>query len=220
MEIICISDTHTKHLEIPLHLINNEYGKIEMIIHAGDISGRGNKSEIRDFLDWFSKLPYKYKILIAGNHDFFFERAPEYEIDALLAEYPSITYLNDSGIEIEGFKIWGSPVQPWFYNWAFNRNSKDIVKHWDLIPNDTEILITHGPVYGYLDATVRGDLAGCPNLLDKVKTLSDLRLHVSGHIHEGYGIARMGDVNLINASVLDYHYDMVNDPIRINLVKK
>jgi predicted phosphodiesterase len=220
MEIICISDSHGKHKLIPLHLINNGDGKIDMIIHSGDISNHGNKGEVRNFLDWFSKLPYKHKVLIAGNHDFFFEKAPAKEINELLGEYPSITYLNDSGVEIDGFKIWGSPVQPWFYNWAFNRTSQEIVKHWDLIPNDTNILITHGPINGYLDKTIRGDLAGCPNLLEKVKTLKDLQLHVSGHIHEGYGATRMGDVNLINASVLDYHYDMVNDPITINLIKK
>jgi predicted phosphodiesterase len=220
MEIICISDSHGEHKLIPLHLINNGDGKIDMIIHSGDISNRGNKGEVRAFLDWFSELPYKYKILIAGNHDYFFEQASAKEINELLGEYQSIIYLNDSGVEIDGFKIWGSPVQPWFYNWAFNRTSQEIVKHWDLIPNDTNILITHGPIYGYLDKTIRGDLAGCPNLLEKVKTLKDLQLHVSGHIHEGYGATRMGDVNLINASVLDYNYDMVNDPITINLVKK
>jgi hypothetical protein len=67
----------------------------------------------------------------------------------LLAEYPTVIYLNDSGVEIDGLKFWGSPVQPYFHNWAFNRIGDDICKHWELIPLDTDILITHGPVKGF-----------------------------------------------------------------------
>ena len=215
MKIICISDTHTKHNQIPSQYIDNADESIDMIIHAGDVSSRGYKTEITNFLSWYNDLNFRYKILIAGNHDFYFEEAKPEELNEMLAEYPNITYLNDSGVEIEGFKIWGSPVQPWFYNWAFNRMGSDIQKHWDLIPSDTQLLITHGPIQGYLDMTTRGDITGCPYLKETIsERLKDLKLHVCGHIHEAYGRLVMADGQvLLNASVLNHRYEMQNRPI-------
>ena len=218
MKIICISDTHNKHNLIPSKYLENVDGAIDTIIHAGDMSGRGWRVEIETFLNWYDKLPFKNKILIAGNHDFFLEQFPEKEIKEMLAKYPSIIYLNDSGVEIDGVKFWGSPVQPWFYNWAFNRRDKEIIPHWDLIPNDINVLITHGPIYGYLDMTLEGDLTGCSYLLEKVQTLKDLKLHICGHIHEAYGIYNFADgITFINASVLNRNYDMMNKPVNIEI---
>ena len=215
MKVICISDSHSKHHEIPSRFMENADGDIDMCIHAGDVSSRGDEREILQFMEWYSKLPFKYKILIAGNHDFYFERATSDMIERLLKNYPEIIYLNDSGVEIEGFKIWGSPVQPWFYNWAFNRMGIDIQAHWDLIPSDTQLLITHGPIQGYLDMTTRGDITGCPYLKETINArLKDLKLHVCGHIHEAYGRIVMADGQvLLNASVLNHRYEMQNRPI-------
>jgi predicted phosphodiesterase len=216
MNITCISDTHSKHEHIPSKYLTGG----DCIIHAGDVSGRGTKQEIEVFLAWYNELPYKYKILIAGNHDFFFEQAPEYEIEAMLAKYPNIIYLNDSGVEIEGFKIWGSPVQPWFYSWAFNRKGTEICAHWDMIPLDTNILITHGPAKGYLDLTKRGTSTGCPYLLEKITEMTNLALFVHGHIHEAYGRVDFPDGGVfMNASVLNLDYVMSNLPLEIELTK-
>ena len=218
MKILALSDTHNKHMLIPSKYIDNIGGDIDMVIHSGDVSSRGSKDEIRIFLNWFSKLPYKYKIFIAGNHDFFFEQAPEYEIDALLAEYPEVIYLNDSEVIIEGLKIWGSPVTPYFHNWAFNRIGDAICKHWDLISLDTHILVTHGPMLGYLDKTLEGKITGCPYLLEKIRELKNLIFFQFGHIHEAYGDYRFAnDVWLINASVLNRSYDMRNKPYVITI---
>lgn len=211
MRIVCISDTHNQHSNKGLILPEGD-----CIIHAGDVSGRGYKNEIVPFLNWFNELPYKYKIFIAGNHDFFFEEASKKEIDEMLNNYPNVIYLNDSGVELEGIKFWGSPVQPWFYNWAFNRKGDEICRHWDLIPLDTQVLITHGPVHGYLDLTLGGDVTGCPYLLGKIKELKNIKYHICGHIHEAYGIIEFADgVKFINASVLDARYVMKNKPIII-----
>jgi Icc-related predicted phosphoesterase len=219
MKILCISDTHNKHKQIPNEYLENADGSIDMIIHAGDMTGRGFKNEIMPFLDWYNELNFKHKILIAGNHDFYFEmKGEEKRIAEMLALRPNITYLNDSGIEIDGIKIWGSPVQPWFYNWAFNRVEEEIGKHWDLIPLDTDILITHGPVKGYLDLTMNGDVTGCPQLLKKISELKNLKMHVAGHIHEAYGHVKFPDGGLfINASVLNHRYEMQNKPILVEL---
>ena len=216
MNITCISDTHNQHNNIPTKYLSGG----DCIIHSGDVSGRGSRVEVEAFLAWYNELPYTHKILIAGNHDFFFEEAPEYEIEAVLAKYPNINYLNDSGVEIEGLKIWGSPVQPWFYSWAFNRKGTDICPHWDMIPLDTDILITHGPAKGYLDLTLHGDVTGCPYLLEKISELTNLKLFVHGHIHEAYGRVDFPDGGVfLNASVLNAKYVMSNLPHEIEITK-
>lgn len=204
MKFVTIADTHGKHesLQLPAG---------DVLIHAGDVSMKGGVVEIVNFLNWFGKQPFKYKILVAGNHDFFFERESLETIESLLP--PGIFYLNDNGITIENIKIWGSPITPWFFNWAFNRHRGEPIKaHWDLVPGDTDILITHGPVFQILDKTIKGEHAGCNDLLNKIQELQ-LRAHICGHIHEAYGRAEKNGTLFINASVLNERYESVNAPI-------
>lgn len=205
MKIGCISDTHTYHK----NLIDLE--NIDLLIHSGDIGLRGTMQEATNFIDWFNSLDVKYKIFIAGNHDFIFEKYPS---DFFREKLNSNTfYLNDDGITIEGIHIWGSPIQPWFNNWAFNRQRGDsIKKHWDLIPDSTNILITHGPPFGILDRTTRGDHVGCEELLESVHKIKP-KYHVFGHIHEAYGVSEKEHTTYINASVLNERYHLVHDPI-------
>lgn len=212
MNLTFISDTHNKHGLIPTEYLQGG----DILIHAGDVSSRGTEDEINVFLNWYSKLPYTHKILISGNHDFFFESASKHIIDAKMKKYPEITYLNDSGVEIEGIKIWGSPVQPYFGGWAFNRIGEAITEHWDKIPLDTNILITHGPIFGYLDTTDEGIRTGCEFLRAKLPTFTDLKIHVCGHIHEAYGRHEFTDGQLfLNASVLNRRYELQNKPITL-----
>lgn len=203
MRFVAISDTHGKHqFDLPAG---------DVILHAGDVSSRGLKAEVEHFLDWFSSLDYAYKIFIAGNHDFFFEKAPQAEIQALIPD--NLIYLNDSGVEVEGIKIWGSPIQPWFYDWAFNRQrGPAIQKHWNLIPEDSDIVITHGPVFGIHDRTVSGQLVGCEDLLPVIQRIAP-KVHLCGHIHEAYGTKQVGETLYINASILDLRYTIAHDPV-------
>jgi Icc-related predicted phosphoesterase len=219
MKILCLSDTHNQHTSILSRLISNEDGSIDTIIHAGDMSKRGTIDEIVNFLDWYESLPFKNKILIAGNHDFFFEQATNTDIKYVLSLRKSITYLYDSGVEIDGIKFWGSPVQPWFWDWAFNRTGMAIKTHWDKIPNDTDVLVTHGPIKGILDTTTEGESVGCPLLLDRVNQLENLKLYVCGHIHEAYGRVEKNNVIYINASLLNRRYYMTNEPIIVEINK-
>jgi predicted phosphodiesterase len=215
VKITVISDTHNQHKSIPTKYLAGG----DCIIHAGDVSGRGTHSEIEDFLSWFNELPYTYKILIAGNHDWFFERASKIIIESTLSKYPNIIYLNDSGIELEGIKFWGSPVQPWFYNWAFNRRGTEICEHWDMIPLDTDVLIVHGGPknIGSLNITYRTkEDVGCPYLYEKISELKNLKLLVSGHIHEGYGFIEENGKLFVNASQLNLQYELVNKPYIID----
>jgi len=216
--LVLISDTHTKHLEIEdqLKLIYTEHPD-SIIVHSGDISYRGRKWEVEEFIEWYSGLPFKNKIMIAGNHDFLFENSPEVAKDILDRIGPGIIYLNDSGVELEGLKFWGSPVTPWFHNWAFNRVGEKINEHWDLIPTDVNILITHGPPYLTLDATKSGLRVGCPELANKIKDLSDLKVHVFGHIHEAEGIVEKNGVIYVNATILDLYYEVKNSPVILHV---
>ncbi len=203
-----LSDTHNRHSHCKCQGGN-------ILLHAGDTTGRGDIREIVNFLDWYSEQDYDHLILVPGNHDFGFESNPKEMKE--LCENRGIILLNDSGITIEGIKIWGSPVQPWFHDWAFNRNrGPDIKKHWDLIPRDTELLITHGPPYGILDQVAYGmdKNVGCMDLLNMINE-SQVKLHVFGHIHEARGIKYQGKKAFVNASYLDRsYYPQAKAPMR------
>ncbi|WP_353483676.1 metallophosphatase domain-containing protein [Haliscomenobacter sp.] len=207
MRFVALSDTHGKH--------NFDLPPGDVLLHAGDVSSRGLKSEVQRFLDWFSSLDYTYKIFIAGNHDFFFEEASKQEIDAMIPD--NLIYLNDSGVEIEGIKIWGSPVQPWFHDWAFNRKrGPEIQKHWDLIPADSDIVITHGPAFGIHDRLISGMPVGCEDLLPTLQRIAP-KVHLCGHIHEAYGERQVGETLFLNASILNVRYEIANVPIEFEL---
>jgi len=225
MTIVFISDTHTQHIDgwlnRQLEQILEEHPE-SVLVHCGDISSRGRQQEVEDFVEWYESLGFKHKLLIAGNHDFMFEDNPEEALRILGSKGKSITYLNDSGVEIDGIKFWGSPVTPRFFDWAFNRDA-DIQYHWNMIPYDTNVLITHGPPYGILDLTVReGKPVGCHYLRRRLFDLKDLKVHSFGHIHEGFG-QQVGDgedfegVHFVNASYLDHRYRAVNSPVIINI---
>jgi Icc-related predicted phosphoesterase len=202
MRFVCISDTHGRHNELKLPAG-------DILLHAGDFSKRGTLAEIQDFNAWLAKLPYQHKIVIAGNHDFLFEREPEQARDLINAA----TYLEDSGIQIAGLNIWGSPVSPRFFNWAFNRSrGEEIRRHWQAIPTHTDLLLVHGPPAGILDKTWLGQSVGCHDLTHEMERIQP-GVVVFGHIHEGYGSLRQGSRLFINASSLDHRYRPVNAPI-------
>jgi len=208
LRIVAIADTHGRHNDMSLP-------SADMLIHAGDISMNGEEAEIVDFINWYEKLTYRYKILIAGNHDFYFEKASDDEIAKIMPE--NIIYLKDSGAMINGLKIWGSPVTPWFFNWAFNRRRGDpIRRHWDMIPEDTDLLITHGPCFRILDINSGGQHVGCKDLFNRIHELKPMG-HVCGHVHEGYGTIEKSGIKFINASVLNAKYELINDPIVFDL---
>jgi Icc-related predicted phosphoesterase len=209
MKIICISDTHGQHHSLRLP-------KGDIVIHAGDISTLGKQEEVQSFLEWFGSLPHPYKIFIGGNHDFYLEKEPE--LFELMVPSNCI-YLNDSMVEIEGIKIWGSPVTPFFHNWAFNRYpGDDISKHWKVIPENTDILVTHGPPAGILDTTIRGIGVGDEDLKKKLKYIRP-KYHIFGHIHEQYGQVEQEGTTYINASYLDVRYRPSHAPVVVEYGK-
>lgn len=204
--IVAISDTHNYHraLKVP---------DGDILVHAGDLTQQGELADVRDFNAWLGSLPHPHKLVIAGNHDFCFEDNPA-AAEPLLT---NCTYLFDSAITIRGITFYGSPWQPWFFNWAFNlRRGPEIRARWDLIPAGVDILITHGPPQGYCDETYLGESVGCADLLDAVRRVRP-KYHIFGHIHEAYGRAADQYTEFINASSCSLSYEPINLPVIIDI---
>jgi Icc-related predicted phosphoesterase len=197
MKIVCISDTHNLHknLKVP---------DGDILIHAGDMTCIGGIDEIEEFNEWLGTLPHRHKIVIAGNHDVYFEE----ECTKAKLLITNAIYLNDGSVEIEGLKIWGSPISPNYQDWAFNRErGAAIRKHWEMIPEDTDILITHCPPFGILDFNDKGKHEGCQDLLEIVQQKIKPRLHVFGHLHDAHGQVQIGETLFVNASMVNkIHY--------------
>jgi Icc-related predicted phosphoesterase len=202
MRLVLLSDTHNLHTQVAVP-------DGDILIFAGDISMMGHLEDVAAFDAWLAGLPHPHKIVIAGNHDFCFERQPA-EAEALLIH---AHYLRDSALTLAGLRFYGSPWQPWFYDWAFNlQRGPEIRAKWDLIPAGIDVLITHGPPAGHGDLTLQGDRAGCVDLLDAIRRIQP-RLHLFGHIHEGYGQTREDSTVCINASLCNPAYAIANPPI-------
>jgi Icc-related predicted phosphoesterase len=207
LRLVCMSDLHSLNyaFQVPAG---------DVLIIAGDICGYGTLDELKVFDDFLSGLPHPHKLLVAGNHDWPFARVDPSEAKLLVK---NAIYLMDSGIEIEGIKFWGSPWQPEFYNWAFNLpRGPELARTWAKIPDDTDVLITHGPPYGVLDEIYNGKRVGCQDLQDALERVKP-KVHVFGHIHEGYGVLERNGTTYVNASLCNQYYRMVNSPIVIDV---
>ncbi len=205
MKLICLADTHNKHHDIPIP-------EGDILIHAGDCTDGGTRNETENFLQWFSRQPHKHKILVPGNHDFYFEKVEN------IKKIPgNIHILIDQGLELEGLKFWGSPVTPGLRNWAFNRERGDeIKKHWDLVPVDTQVLITHTPPYGILDEINNGTHLGCEEL-NKILPVVEPDFHLFGHIHPASGILIRPKTSFFNLALLDEDLRVLHSPHIINI---
>jgi Icc-related predicted phosphoesterase len=233
IKICFISDTHGAKFHSKL-----EIPECDIVVHAGDIGGRTTTLELNEFLIWFEKLPARKKIWTAGNHDLTLDadwtkrQADMNVISGLIAKQLfdegqkliknfDVVYLLNSGYEYEGLKFWGSPYSPSFHRqwWAFNADrGNEIKSHWDLIPNDTDVLITHGPPKGILDKCLSdGFNAGCEELNKKINE-HQYPISVFGHIHEGYGFHWQNKTLCLNASVLNFDYVLTNKPFLVEIV--
>lgn len=237
MRIVCISDTHSLHREM-LHELPNG----DILIHAGDISNKGGERDVTNFIHWFQNIEgYDLKIFISGNHDHCFEKVNQphnkgdYEwLNHLMApenlSQSDVVYLQDDHVTFvseefsKPLKIYGTPWQPWFYDWAFNlpRLGNELQEKWDMIPMDTDILITHGPPNGYGDLVNNwrqpNTNVGCELLTNKIGELK-IPLIIFGHIHEGYGVYTNENTTFVNASICTAGYEPINKPTVIDLVE-
>lgn len=206
----------------------------DILIHAGDCTMDIGKRSLREFLQWFQAQGHPIKMFIAGNHDGAFQKWPELARQMVKDEAPDVHYLEESGMEAMGKKFWGSPWTPTFYDWHFMADRGEaIAQHWAKIPKDTDVLITHGPPFGYLDKSNNWDSANGKRFED---CLGDrdlyqyaygngayLDLHVWGHIHGSGGrqVKHWNDDGwptlMVNASIMDEAYMPTHKPVVIDL---
>lgn len=212
--IVCTADLHEHLVEIP---------ECDLLLIAGDVSFavKGDLPTkqaflIGEFTQWLEQVPAEEIVLVAGNHD--------QSIEAWgLPPGLRCHYLQDDGIELFGLKLWGTPWQPWFNDWAFNAPAHNgelfLASRFALIPTDTDIVVCHGPPRGYGDHNGEpGDDAnvGSTAMTDVLERIQP-RLVVCGHIHSGYGRYELGETEVINASHVDNDYRPVNPVVRITL---
>ncbi len=211
MRVVTLSDTHGKE-----RILKMPPG--DVVIFCGDCET--HTKDTMDFLGWFASLDYKYKIMVAGNHDYLLYNKGYQEAHDLCKNL-GIIYLQDTSVVIEGIKIHGSPWSTIFGDWPFMADDFELDQHWQKIPQDTNILITHSPQYGTGD-TVRQTFGGNPKvgsrtLARRIADLPDLKYHLFGHIHESYGIYKNSKYTSYNASIYDYFLGKINDPWVFNI---
>lgn len=214
MKLVAISDIHISdaHQKREIDLPEGD-----LLIVAGDLTSTGTPAQLVAFNNYLEKHKSKYNykpLVIAGNHDFALEQNPDEAIDILTAA----DYIEDALVEIGGVRIWGSPWTPTFFDWAFMKDrGSEIREMWEMIPENLDVLVTHGPPWGILDFC--GSHAGCSDLLDIVTTklTTAPRFHIFGHIHEGFGSHETEKTQFLNVSVCDEHYHAVNKPTVIEL---
>ena len=205
MKIWFISDTHCEHR----HLVPPV---VDLVIHCGDESNhvdpRENEREAREFFEWYQALSIPTKIFVPGNHSTAIEKELIRPTD-----YPTIKFLIHEETTWMGFKIFGSPFTPKFFDWAYMKPREDLDAIWQTIPDDVDILITHGPPKGYFDVTRDyetgdpvhvGSKSLCRHVLKRIKP----QLHAFGHIHDerdiqNFGIVISGTTQFVNCSVCD-----------------
>lgn len=240
-KITGISDTHNRHKKL-----KNDLPGGDLLIHSGDITSIGRESEIREFVKWFNSIDnYTHKVFIAGNHDLTFESEKLFRLKSMWFDKKNysddgtsgkpdwlnellgsglssnVYYLENSELVIDTIKIWGSPYSPTFgRDWAFNVDrGYDANQIWKKIPDDTDIVITHSPIYGYNDRTYNtNENVGCQELYYRLNEVKP-HLHFAGHIHEGYGYREIpyknesGNIYTFNCSSVNLAYEYFNKPI-------
>lgn len=203
LKVVIISDTHNNHSKLLLP-------KGDILIHCGDFTFYSKDKEITAFVDWLKSTDFKYKIVIAGNHertlDFNFTKKPSKVKEYLKA---NCYYLENELLEIEGLKIFGTPLQPIHCNMGFNRNDNERLKSFSIIPSGVDILITHSPPFGILDTIYNGSHVGDKVLLSELDRIRP-RFHLFGHIHESNGKEEVNETLFINAAICDLRYSPVN----------
>lgn len=172
----------------------------DILTVSGDLTMDGSIKQLVKFRKWLDRQPQKHKIVIAGNHDFCLQDQNRQEAETVLGGN-GVIYLKDESVVVEGLRFYGSPWQPWFHDWAFNlHRGVEIADKWKLIPQNVDVLLVHGPPFGYGDMTLRGERVGCIDLMAAIDKKRP-RVTCFGHIHEDTGTWDYKGLKLINCSV-------------------
>lgn len=199
MKILHLSDTHGKHREL------TDMPSADILVHSGDFTLSGGDMEALDFIEWLCDLPYRHKLFIAGNHDDCMQ-------DASLEGLPDdVHYLSDGGITIDGISFYGTPMFV-----VFEGEDLKEIEHYEQIPDNTDILITHRPPLGILDSIDDTIHYGSSILLDRVSKVKP-RMHLFGHVHSAYGTMDWKGITFSNAGLTDWKYDIRYSPQLLEL---
>jgi Icc-related predicted phosphoesterase len=227
MRLCFISDVHCKQNKVTVP-------ECDILISCGDYSFKGEKHVVKDYHKWLNKQQAKHIVSINGNHELWVEQ-DFYAAKAIAVEQcPRVHFIQGELVEIEGLKIYGDAHTPYFFNWAWNaardpveasHTFKPLIKDiWDKIPNETQILVTHGPPMGILDTVIEQHTGryihvGCKDLLNKVDTLPNLKVHGFGHLHLSGGKLYQRDDGkiFINAAICDDSYKPTRSPVVIDI---
>lgn len=206
MKIVMISDVHEQWHDLVIP-------SCDLLISAGDYSYRGKPQVVVAYHKWLDQQNAGYIISVQGNHELWVEKNYPLAKDTVRSISPSMRFVEE-GLGTDGaLKIWCSAYTPRFHDWAYNVDRGAAIKaHWDRIPDDTEILITHGPPLGIMDQIVPGqsEHLGCADLMKRIVNLPKLKLHVFGHIHGSSGECDINGVRFVNASICNEQYQPVN----------
>lgn len=213
MKLWLISDTHNRHKDLRIP------SDIDAVIHCGDESESGNEwlnePEARAFFDWYSTLDIPQKVFVPGNHSTAIEQGlvrPE--------QYPKVRFLIHDQTSLNGLTIFGTPYTPKFFNWSYMREREDLDIVWQSIPDDVDILISHGPPKGFMDVTRDFNTldpvhVGSKSLTRHVTQRIKPMVHAFGHIHDepsirNFGIVNDGSTTFVNCSCCNIGGKLVN----------
>lgn len=231
MKIVAIADTHGRHEQIDLP-------DGDVLVHAGDFTRQGAPEEVREFADWLGDQPHEHQVVVAGNHETCLEpdselsdHDPEYRDEAIEILEDVAIYLENGSVMIDGVTFFGSPNTPTFEGWAFERDEDELEVIYEDIPQSTDVLVTHTPLYGVLDRVAGSfETKRIGNLLvnQTHKNVGSVALHKSveqiepavhlfGHIHPQYGTKETAGTRFYNVALVDNNFEIKNDPVVIEL---
>ena len=198
MRIVSVADTHLFHEREGLARIPDG----DVFVHAGDLCRHGSLDELARAADFFRALPHPVKIIVAGNHDVCLERTPA----EARAQLEGFTYLEDSQVVVDGKVFYGSPWTIKFRVWAFGASrGPALAAKWAMIPDRVDVLVTHGPPWGFGDRIEwqgKTRHVGCVDLLSRVLHVNP-PVHIFGHIHQDPGAWEEGPMRFFNVTTDD-----------------
>lgn len=217
VKIVCIADMHSK--------LNFKVPECDLLLIAGDMEpayysdtmsvGLQSTWLNMEFRYWLGDQPVKECVAIAGNHSWIWQVAKN-RVPKLNANFH---YIEDETIEMFGLKIHGTPVTCIFNDWAFNRSEEVLQRHWDNIPDDTDILLCHSPIFGIMDKVERYNLQkhiGSKSLKRRIREIKP-KMVIFGHAHGEYGVVDKFGIKFINCSLVNEDYDLVREPIIVEV---
>jgi Icc-related predicted phosphoesterase len=215
---VLISDTHKQHRKMEHPIPDGD-----VLIHAGDLTSDRDALRLgvlHDANSWFKALSHRFSLVVfcPGNHDQNFEDTPQLATDILTAGIDNMIVLINKSTRFGRFNIHGIPQTPRHFDWAFNVDRGPLIRrYYDNIPEDTNVLITHGPPCGVMDS-YEGAHVGCEELKSYLQAREVVpELHVFGHIHAGYGLIQTANSYVVNAAICDAANKPVNKPIVVDL---